>query len=87
LRVGVSAISNREDDAFINRSRHRCTRRNLLAGQFSQAATRVAPLRQQVGSLAAQVRRRANTIISWVLPASFWQAGGGSGWRVSTSII
>ena len=35
---GVSAISNREDDAFINRSPHRNTPRNLLAEQFSHAA-------------------------------------------------
>ena len=63
LRVGVSAPSNRKDDVFINRSRHRYTPRNLPAGQFSQPAPRVAPLRQQVGSLAAQVRPRANTII------------------------
>ena len=35
---GVSAIPNRKDDAFINRSRHRYTPRNLPAGQIRQPA-------------------------------------------------
>lgn len=40
-----------------------------------------APARQRVGPSAAQDRRHANTIVSWVLPAAFWQAG----WRRAAS--